>query len=44
MHLNIVLPGIESGAVTIRRDIEIAALVDQQPAVDTEQAFGGFRA
>ena len=43
IHLSVVLPGIKSGAVAVGRDTEIAAIVDQQHAVDTEQALGGSR-
>jgi hypothetical protein len=42
-HRSVVSPGIKDAGVAVRRDIEIAALVDQQLSVDTEQALGGSR-
>ena len=43
IHLSVVFPGIKGSAVAVGRDTEIAAIVDQQHAVDTEQALGGSR-
>jgi len=43
IHLSVVFPGIKGSAVAVGRDTEIATIVDQQHAVDTEQALGGSR-